>query len=114
VLRAIHEGVVDYLVKPFDAAAYDKMLKNVRSKIVEKNSAICGRMTKSKLNRKSNIIECFGFDRVVFGGDWPVVTQASEYTRWIKSLIEILKGVSKGDLHKLFYDNAVKFYRISC
>jgi L-fuconolactonase len=58
------------------------------------------------------LIECFGFDRVAFGGDWPVLTQASSYERWLDSLDNALKGLSKDELHKVYYDTAVKFYRM--
>lgn len=36
-LRAIHEGVVDYLIKPFSAFEYSQMLINVRRRILETN-----------------------------------------------------------------------------
>ena len=28
------------------------------------------------------VIECFGFERLVFGGDWPVVLQAAQWQQW--------------------------------
>ena len=60
-----------------------------------------------------HIIECFGFDRVMFGGDWPVVKQAGGYKRWFEALISVIGHEDKSNLQKLFYDNAVGFYRLS-
>lgn len=59
-----------------------------------------------------HVIECFGFDRVMYGGDWPVATQASEYPRWVETLLWAVKDCSDSELKKLFYDNAIAFYRL--
>ena len=59
-----------------------------------------------------HVIDCFGIDRVIFAGDWPVVTQASEYSRWVAALFTALDNLSKAELHKLFYSNAVAFYKL--
>lgn len=59
-----------------------------------------------------HVIECFGFDRLVYAGDWPVVTQASEYTRWVDALLWAVEGCTKSEQRKLFHDNAVAFYRL--
>ncbi|MGD1089902.1 MAG: amidohydrolase family protein, partial [Verrucomicrobiota bacterium] len=32
------------------------------------------------------VLECFGFDRVLFGGDWPVATLATSYERWVETV----------------------------
>jgi L-fuconolactonase len=57
-------------------------------------------------------LECFGFDRVMFGGDWPVATQATGYSRWVETLQWAVAGCGDGNLRKLFRDNAVSFYRL--
>ncbi len=58
------------------------------------------------------IVENFGFDRLVFGGDWPVVTLAASYDKAVETMLELLRGVSKENLKKLFHDNAERFYNI--
>ena len=60
-----------------------------------------------------HVIECFGFDRVMYGGDWPVLTQATDYPRWVDTLKWAVSGCSDDELRKLFHDNAIHFYRIS-
>lgn len=59
-----------------------------------------------------HVIESFGFDRVIYGSDWPVSTQATEYPRWVETLDWAVEGCSDDELRKLFHDNAVQFYRI--
>ena len=58
------------------------------------------------------IIETFGIDRVCFGGDWPVVLNASPYKRWYETLRDILKGYSDTELKKIFETNAKDFYKV--
>ncbi len=55
-------------------------------------------------------LECFGFDRVMFGSDWPVVTLATAYPRWVETLREMVAGCDASDQRKLFHDNAVRWY----
>ncbi len=59
-----------------------------------------------------HVIDSFGFDRVIFGGDFPVVLQASPWTRWVETLEWALVGCSEEELRKVFRDNAVAFYRL--
>lgn len=58
------------------------------------------------------VLNCFGFDRVMFGGDWPVSTQATDYPRWVATLDDALKGCSPDGLHKIYVRNAEAFYRV--
>ena len=57
-----------------------------------------------------HVIDCFGFDRVMFGGDWPVACQATAYPRWVETLVWAVQGCSQAELKQLFYDNAAGFY----
>lgn len=59
-----------------------------------------------------HVIECFGFDRVVYGGDWFVASLATTYPRFIETLDWAVAGCSDEELKKLYRDNAQKFYRI--
>ena len=60
-----------------------------------------------------HVIECFGFDRVIYGSDWPVAAQATKYPRWVETLEWAVNGCSGAELRKLFRDNALQFYRVS-
>jgi len=59
-----------------------------------------------------HVLECFGEDRVAFGGDWPVVTEASTYRRWVETLDALTSGLSPAAKRKLWAENARRFYRI--
>jgi L-fuconolactonase len=58
------------------------------------------------------IFEAFGFDRVIFAGDWPVSSLAAAYPVCVETLLELVKGATHEELYKLFRTNAEKFYRV--
>lgn len=58
------------------------------------------------------VLESFGFDRTIFGSDWPVATQATAYPRWVETLDEAVRGCSADELERLFRRNAIRFYRL--
>ena len=60
-----------------------------------------------------HVIECFGFNRVIYGSDWPVAAQATKYPRWVDILERAVSGCSDDELSRLFRDNALQFYRVS-
>jgi L-fuconolactonase len=60
----------------------------------------------------AHVIECFGEDRIVFGGDWPVAYQAAPYPRWVATLDELTAGLSPAAKRKLWAENARRFYRL--
>jgi len=69
--------------------------------------------TEDELKRYVEVaIDAFGFDRVMFGGDWPVAVQAIGYRRWVELLDEWLAGVPEADLEKFWRGNAIRFYRL--
>lgn len=57
-------------------------------------------------------INQFGFDRVMFGSDWPVVNLAGSYTHWVHTLFDLLSDSSEQDLKKLFHQNAWACYAL--
>jgi len=58
-------------------------------------------------------IECFGWDRVVFGGDWPVCNLTASLRAWSEILDEILASVDPADRVKLDHHNAHRVYRLT-
>jgi L-fuconolactonase len=60
-----------------------------------------------------HVVECFGPDRILYGGDWPVSELAGSYLQWLATLDWATAGFSPADKRKLFRDNAVKAYRLS-
>ncbi|MEW5815247.1 MAG: amidohydrolase family protein [Spirochaetota bacterium] len=59
------------------------------------------------------VIKCFGIDRVLFGGDWPMVNLAGDFSRWLNALQWALSGCSRAELKRIFRDNAVRFYKLN-
>jgi L-fuconolactonase len=59
-----------------------------------------------------HVVECFGFDRIIFGGDWPVAAQATDYPRWVSVLDNAFRGCSADELRKVYATNAEMFYRV--
>jgi predicted TIM-barrel fold metal-dependent hydrolase len=55
-------------------------------------------------------IETFGWDRVVWGGDWPVCTMTSSLRQWVATSREIVGGASEDEQQKLFNRNAARIY----
>jgi L-fuconolactonase len=58
-----------------------------------------------------HVIERFGFERVMFGSDWPVSEQTHRYDRWVEIVDQALADASDDERRKLFRDNAIAFYR---
>lgn len=59
-----------------------------------------------------HVVECFGTDKIIFGGDWPVAIQATDYRRWIETLDWALSGLSENELQKIYNYNAIRFYKL--
>ncbi len=59
-----------------------------------------------------HVIECFGWDRVVWGSDHPVVTLTGSLTRWVAATREIVAGASEAEREKLFFRNAERVYGV--
>ncbi|MSP14345.1 MAG: amidohydrolase [Chloroflexi bacterium] len=60
----------------------------------------------------AHVLEAFGEDRVAYGGDWPVAFQASTYPRWVATLDQLTAHLSTPAKHKLWAENARRFYRL--
>ena len=58
-------------------------------------------------------IEVFGFERLMFGSDWPVSELTHRYETWIDIVEWAASGASRDELRALFRDNAIAFYRLA-
>ncbi|MBJ3783182.1 amidohydrolase family protein [Devosia sediminis] len=59
-----------------------------------------------------HIVDCFGWDRVVWGSDHPVVTLGGTLTDWVGATREIVSGASEDEQAKLLNGNARRIYRL--
>lgn len=55
----------------------------------------------------------FGPQRLLFGGDWPVVKLAGAYTRWLDTARELVSHLSAPDQDAIFRRNALRVYRLA-
>lgn len=60
----------------------------------------------------AHVLDAFGEERVMYGGDWPVVLNASPYLRWAETLDTLTAHLSPAAKRKLWGDNARRFYRL--
>jgi L-fuconolactonase len=59
-----------------------------------------------------HVLTCFGFDRVLYGGDWPVALLATTYQRWLETVQAAVSTASSREQRQLFHDNAAIFYHV--
>ena len=57
-------------------------------------------------------IACFGWDRVVWGSDWPVCTLTASLSIWLAASHALTRGASAGERDKLFAANALRLWRL--
>ncbi len=60
----------------------------------------------------AHAIESFGFDRVMYGGDWHVLELAGTYPQWVEIVDWVIAGASAEEKRKLYRDNAIRAYRL--
>lgn len=59
-----------------------------------------------------HLLECFGPQRLLFGGDWPVAKLATDYARWLDTARDLVSHLSPEEQKAIFHDNAERAYRI--
>ncbi|MCP4640754.1 MAG: amidohydrolase family protein [bacterium] len=59
-----------------------------------------------------HVLECFGFQRVAFGSDWPVMLIATTFPRWVETVSWVLRDRTEAERQGVFRDNAIRFYRL--
>jgi L-fuconolactonase len=115
--------VIDHLAKP---AIRDRLLDPWRAQMRELANfpnVVCkvsGAVTEARPDWTledlrpyvQHVLEAFGEERVLFGGDWPVVLMASSYARWVEALDELTHELSQAARDKLWSENARRVYRL--
>jgi L-fuconolactonase len=59
-----------------------------------------------------HVIRAFGSDRVMFGGDWPVVKRAAPYPEWVGLVRDAVRDCPPADQRRLFRETAERVYRL--
>ncbi|WP_209331513.1 amidohydrolase family protein [Lunatimonas salinarum] len=82
---------------------------------------VSGLITKADPNRwdasdlepyLDHVFAVFGTDKVVFGGDWPVVLRAGSYRSWMEVFLGYTEQLSVEERKKVYHLNAERVYRI--
>jgi L-fuconolactonase len=116
--------VLDHLAKPDVQAGLVEPWREHMAELAEFPNVACklsGLVTEADHARwtvedlapyVSHVMSVFGEDRVLFGGDWPVVTLAASYQQWVESLDRLTSNLSPSAKRKLWADNARRLYRL--
>ena len=126
VLDKVHnlKMVVDHIAKPEIAKGKTSPWQEDMVEIVQHPNVYCklsGMITEAdwKLWKTSDIapyvykvIEMFGYDRVMFGSDWPVCRLAGEYEDVWDTINEVLCDITKHQRENIFGANAMRFYNL--
>ena len=58
------------------------------------------------------VIAVFGWERVMFAGDWPNLLRAASYVEWVEALDWATCEATAAQRRRLFRENALSFYRL--
>jgi L-fuconolactonase len=61
----------------------------------------------------NHVLDVFGPDRVMFGGDWPVCLLGATLAEWVNGLKAVVASRPSDHQKKLFHDNAVRVYALA-
>jgi L-fuconolactonase len=116
--------VVDHIAKPRIAAREFEEWALEMERVARLPGIWCklsGMMTEAKWDSWTaedlrpyvqHVVNQFGFDRVMFGSDWPVCILAGTYQQAVESLQQALGPVPEPQARKLWGENARDFYHL--
>lgn len=118
-------AVIDHISKPEIRAHNLEPWKSYIAQVARRPNLHCklsGMITEADHQRWApddlrpyvdHVVECFGFDRIMFGSDWPVCLCAGNYSQVIGALREVLSSQLNDETEsKLFGRNAIRFYKL--
>jgi predicted TIM-barrel fold metal-dependent hydrolase len=59
-----------------------------------------------------HVIQVFGWQRVVWGSDWPVCNLTASLARWVEVTGILVAGASESETAALFHENAKRIYHL--
>ncbi|WP_373504777.1 amidohydrolase [Aestuariivirga sp.] len=117
--------VLDHIAKPgIKAGLMEPWAANIREmaslpNVVCKLSGVTTEAAHESWTREQlrpyidHVIESFGFNRIMYGGDWPVSELAGRYPDWLEVLDWATAGCTPEEKRKLFRDNGIAAYRLA-
>ncbi len=119
------EFILDHIAKPDIRQQLFEPWKSQLQALAALPNVVCkisGMVTEADLTRWTpadlqpyvdHVIECFGLDRVLYGGDWPVSLRGvRSWGHWVDTLDDLTDWLSAPEKHQLFYANARRVYRV--
>ena len=117
--------ILDHIAKPDIKGQVLEPWKSQLQSLAAMPNVVCkisGMVTEADLERWTpadlqpyvdHVIECFGIDRVLYGGDWPVSLRGvRSWGHWVDTLGDLTYWLSDPERHKLFHANARRVYRV--
>ena len=118
--------VIDHLMKPKicnnDPKEFDNW-KNIMSKLSNLDNVYCklsGMVTEACENWTENdlkpytneILKIFTDKKILWGSDWPVCNLRTDYIGWLNTAQNLTNNLSLDQKQNIFYENAIKFYKL--
>ena len=118
--------VIDHLMKPKicnnDQKEFDHWkniiskfsnLDNVYCKFSGMVTEACENWTEDDLKPYSNeILKIFTDKKILWGSDWPVCNLRTDYIGWCNTAQNLTNNLSLDQKQNIFYENAIKFYKL--
>lgn len=60
----------------------------------------------------AHTLECFGFERCMYGSDWTVAELTHRYPAWVQILDEVVAGATPGEQRQFYRGTATRIYRL--
>jgi L-fuconolactonase len=113
--------VLDHCAKPHLASGDIAGWKQHIAEIAKRPNIVCklsGLVTEVKADWRvadlrraaDHVRECFGWQRLLWGSDWPVVNLAGGYDRWFAAAESLLADLSPAEKADVFGGNAGRIY----
>lgn len=114
--------VLDHLGKPLSAPP-DADWRDALRRLARCENTVCklsglatevgsGARRQDVLAVLREALDAFGPERCLYGGDWPVMTLATDYRRWLGLVREALDGLAERDVEAVLRTNAMRVYRL--
>jgi L-fuconolactonase len=115
--------VVDHAAKPVIGRVIDSAWRAGIRELATHTHVTCkvsGLMTELSAPTEAPMIPCyvgelidaFGSERLIWGSDWPVMTQVTTYSQWLELTERCLAGLTLDARERVFGANAVHCYKL--
>lgn len=125
-LAARHPGlsiVIDHAAKPVIGKTIDGAWREAMRQVAAHTNVTCklsGLMTELARATEASVIpfyvgellDAFGAERLIWGSDWPVLTQAASYAQWLEISERSLAGLGQQAREGVMGGNAARVYGV--